>query len=374
MVLAAAVELLHCATLVHDDVIDDAAARRGVATVNAVGGSSTAILTGDVLIAAAYGLAITNAGCATNWVRRPKCAYVRGAVGWVASVMSCVAMVWSLMFCSWESRVMRAKAWSASMWKRSITMPLAWPMMSRLANAVLSWCSCCGSDEGDRGVGGEDQADRLGFFGERPRRRSVEVQRPEVVALDEQLEAQHGTHPRLDGGGREAGPPGFGGHVGDVHGLLLPHRAQARPVIQLGLQLIEATRGGVGGGVGLHHLPASHYEADDRLSGAGHSPHRGGGHRLQGARLTAVLALQRPGEHSHHPADIRRRGRDVPGLTGMGGLLRHRGCRRGVTHRTHSPSPPPTTGHHIGPAEHEESCTAAALAPVPVAVPTLRGA
>ena len=53
MVLAAAVELLHCATLVHDDVIDDAAARRGVATGNAVEGSSTAILTGDVLIAAA---------------------------------------------------------------------------------------------------------------------------------------------------------------------------------------------------------------------------------------------------------------------------------------------------------------------------------
>ncbi len=80
MVLAAAVELLHCATLVHDDVIDDAAARRGVATVNAVEGSSTAILAGDVLIAAACGLATTNAGCATNWVRRPKCAYVRGSV------------------------------------------------------------------------------------------------------------------------------------------------------------------------------------------------------------------------------------------------------------------------------------------------------
>ncbi len=62
MVLAAAVELLHCATLVHDDVIDDAAARRGVATVNAVEGSSTAILAGDVLIAAACGLATRTPG------------------------------------------------------------------------------------------------------------------------------------------------------------------------------------------------------------------------------------------------------------------------------------------------------------------------
>lgn len=54
---AAAVEFLHCATLVHDDVIDDARERRGIATINAVEGMATAIVTGDLLIAAAHSAA-----------------------------------------------------------------------------------------------------------------------------------------------------------------------------------------------------------------------------------------------------------------------------------------------------------------------------
>lgn len=55
--MAAAVELMHCATLVHDDVIDGAHSRRGVDTINAFEGTATAIVSGDVLIAAALGLA-----------------------------------------------------------------------------------------------------------------------------------------------------------------------------------------------------------------------------------------------------------------------------------------------------------------------------
>jgi geranylgeranyl pyrophosphate synthase len=58
---AASVELLHCATLVHDDVIDEASTRRGVPTINAAEGLSTAIVAGDALIAAAMSLA-TQAG------------------------------------------------------------------------------------------------------------------------------------------------------------------------------------------------------------------------------------------------------------------------------------------------------------------------
>ena len=57
MGLAAAVELLHAATLVHDDVIDGAHTRRGVDTVNAREGVATAIIAGDALIATALGLA-----------------------------------------------------------------------------------------------------------------------------------------------------------------------------------------------------------------------------------------------------------------------------------------------------------------------------
>ncbi|HAH17277.1 MAG TPA: trans-hexaprenyltranstransferase, partial [Chloroflexi bacterium] len=47
--LATAAELLHTATLVHDDVIDLAASRRGSQTVNHVFGNTLAVLTGDYL-------------------------------------------------------------------------------------------------------------------------------------------------------------------------------------------------------------------------------------------------------------------------------------------------------------------------------------
>ena len=51
---AAAVELIHCATLVHDDVLDSAALRRGVPTVWAQGGRALAVATGDLLFSRAF--------------------------------------------------------------------------------------------------------------------------------------------------------------------------------------------------------------------------------------------------------------------------------------------------------------------------------
>jgi len=51
---AAAVELVHSATLVHDDVLDAASLRRGVPTVIAVGGRGAATATGDLLFARAF--------------------------------------------------------------------------------------------------------------------------------------------------------------------------------------------------------------------------------------------------------------------------------------------------------------------------------
>src|SRR5262249_2439346 len=48
---AAAVELVHLATLYHDDVMDEATIRRGAPSVNARWGNSIAILTGDFLFA-----------------------------------------------------------------------------------------------------------------------------------------------------------------------------------------------------------------------------------------------------------------------------------------------------------------------------------
>lgn len=52
--LATALELIHTATLAHDDVIDDSGTRRGVATLNAKWGNQVAILGGDFLFARAF--------------------------------------------------------------------------------------------------------------------------------------------------------------------------------------------------------------------------------------------------------------------------------------------------------------------------------
>ncbi|MEO1937080.1 MAG: polyprenyl synthetase family protein [Sulfurimonas sp.] len=47
--LAAIVELIHAASLLHDDVIDEADTRRGKPSVNATEGSKTAVMLGDIL-------------------------------------------------------------------------------------------------------------------------------------------------------------------------------------------------------------------------------------------------------------------------------------------------------------------------------------
>jgi octaprenyl-diphosphate synthase len=54
--LAAAVEMIHTATLVHDDVLDEAELRRHVPTVNAGWGNKVSILLGDMLFTHAFHL------------------------------------------------------------------------------------------------------------------------------------------------------------------------------------------------------------------------------------------------------------------------------------------------------------------------------
>jgi len=56
-VLAAVVEMIHMATLVHDDVLDEADTRRHVATVNARWNNETSVLFGDFLFTHAFHLA-----------------------------------------------------------------------------------------------------------------------------------------------------------------------------------------------------------------------------------------------------------------------------------------------------------------------------
>lgn len=57
---AVAAELIHMASLIHDDVIDDSATRRGKPTVSALYGNHAAILTGDYLFAEAFNLLSAN--------------------------------------------------------------------------------------------------------------------------------------------------------------------------------------------------------------------------------------------------------------------------------------------------------------------------
>ena len=52
--LAAVIEFLHTATLLHDDVIDHSDLRRGRATVNALWGNSPSVLVGDFLYSRAF--------------------------------------------------------------------------------------------------------------------------------------------------------------------------------------------------------------------------------------------------------------------------------------------------------------------------------
>ena len=54
--LAACVEFIHTATLLHDDVVDESAMRRGQASANALWGNNASVLVGDFLFARAFEL------------------------------------------------------------------------------------------------------------------------------------------------------------------------------------------------------------------------------------------------------------------------------------------------------------------------------
>ena len=52
--LAACVELIHAATLLHDDVIDESSLRRGLKTTNSIWGNQSSILAGDYLLSRCF--------------------------------------------------------------------------------------------------------------------------------------------------------------------------------------------------------------------------------------------------------------------------------------------------------------------------------
>lgn len=67
--LAAVVELVHLATLVHDDVLDESDIRRRAATVNRLWGNARAVLLGDLLYSHAFRLCSTlDSTLAAQWI------------------------------------------------------------------------------------------------------------------------------------------------------------------------------------------------------------------------------------------------------------------------------------------------------------------
>lgn len=58
--LAACVEFIHTATLLHDDVVDESVLRRGLASANAVFGNKASVLVGDFLFARAFQMMVAD--------------------------------------------------------------------------------------------------------------------------------------------------------------------------------------------------------------------------------------------------------------------------------------------------------------------------
>ncbi len=76
---AAAIELVHMATLVHDDVLDDAPLRRGLPTVAATAGRDRAVAVGDLLFSRAFALLATHGDArAITLLARASVALARG--------------------------------------------------------------------------------------------------------------------------------------------------------------------------------------------------------------------------------------------------------------------------------------------------------
>ncbi len=68
-ILGAVLEMVHTATLIHDDVLDEASTRRHVATINAGWGDHASILLGDYLFSQAFRLsASTGSTLACEWI------------------------------------------------------------------------------------------------------------------------------------------------------------------------------------------------------------------------------------------------------------------------------------------------------------------
>jgi octaprenyl-diphosphate synthase len=79
--LAACVEFIHTATLLHDDVVDESQLRRGLASANAIFGNKASVLVGDFLFARAFQLMVEDGSLAVlNILSRAAATIAEGEV------------------------------------------------------------------------------------------------------------------------------------------------------------------------------------------------------------------------------------------------------------------------------------------------------
>ncbi|MEM7022314.1 MAG: polyprenyl synthetase family protein [Pseudomonadota bacterium] len=86
IMLAAAVEFIHTATLLHDDVVDASDLRRGLATANTIWGNKPSVLVGDFLFSRAFQLMVEDGSLAVLAVLSNASAVI--AEGEVAQLMT----------------------------------------------------------------------------------------------------------------------------------------------------------------------------------------------------------------------------------------------------------------------------------------------
>ncbi len=79
ILLATAVEFIHTATLLHDDVVDQSNLRRGIKTANVVWGNEACVLAGDFLFAQSFDLMVeTNSLKALSVLAQASCKITQG--------------------------------------------------------------------------------------------------------------------------------------------------------------------------------------------------------------------------------------------------------------------------------------------------------
>jgi hypothetical protein len=125
-----------------------------------------------------------------------------------------------------------------------------------------------GVGEGHGCMGGNEQPNMLGLEVESVRSDSVQVQRAQPVAFDEQLDGKHAVRPKLNGAAGECRPTGLSAEVGHPHNPVLVGRVQAGPLPGGTLQSINPAGKVTRRDFGINPLPTGD-QANGRIGGAG---------------------------------------------------------------------------------------------------------